>query len=327
MSIRFRAAAVLSCLTVVVPIAGASSAAGHPRHPNGQIAFARYDPTFDDTVLYRINPDGTHERQVLPFPLECPTWSPDGRRLAGCGGPDGSAATIVDVDTGRYRTLPMPDSTLLTYCNVWTPDARRMACDGFSDADPSRNGIYTIRARDGGGLRQIVSNPDGDVAPFAYSPNGRRLAFFEMDADGNTEGMFVARADGRHVHQIAPAGVTCCNGGWSPNGNEIVFARHVTPDVHSSLWIVHANGWGLREIPAEPEYGCGGLNSDPTQAGCFDPRWSPDGRQIVFGSGDDELGRNIWTVRPNGTGLRQVTHGDTSQSNEAPDWGRHPLAH
>ena len=313
-------AAAISAITT-------NPAQASPLHPNGQIAFGRVDPTLDDTVLYRINPDGSHEQQVLPFALEGPVWSPDGTKLAGAGGPEGAAATIINPDTGIFRTLPMPDPTLLTFCSLWTPDAKRLACDGFSETDPSRNGLYTIRASDGQGLRQVVSNPFGDVAPMAYAPNGRRLVFISLDADGNTKGLFVVHRDGTHQRQIAPAGVTCCEGGWSPQGNQIVLARHVTPDVHSSLWVVHADGTGLHQVTADPAFGCGGPNDDPNAGGCFDPRWSPDGTQIVFGNGDDALGRNIYTVRPDGSDLVQVTHGDASQSNEAPDWGRHPLTH
>jgi hypothetical protein len=146
-----------------------------------------------------------------------------------------------------------------------------------------------------------------------------------LSQDGDELGLFVVHSDGTHLRRIAP-GAACCTVGWSPQGNDIVFSRHVTPDVHGSLWIVHANGTGLREVPAHPAYGCGGPQSDPNAGGCFDPSWSPDGTQIVFGAGDEALGRNIYTVKPDGTGLVQITHGDASQSNEAPDWGTHPLA-
>ncbi len=316
-------AAFAAAVAVLTPL----PAAANPTHPNGQIAFARYDPSLDDTVFYTINPDGAHEHQVVPFALECPHWSPDGTRLASCGGPDGSATAIVDPDTGSYRLLRMPEPGLLTFCYLWTPDAGRLACESFGESDPSRNGIYTVRTSDGRDLQQVTSSPNGDDTPIAYAPNGKRLAFIRSDADGNTVGLFVVKSDGTHMRQIAPAGVTCCSGGWSPQGNEIVFSRHLTPDVHSSIWIVHADGTGLREIPAQPAFGCGGPNADPNAGGCFDPRWSPDGTQIVFGNGDDALGRNIYTVRPDGSGLIQVTHGDASQSNEAPDWGSHPIAH
>jgi len=309
-----------------LPALYAATATANPAGPNGQILFGRYDPNLDDTVLYTINPDGTHEQQVLPFGRECPRWSPDGTRIATCGTPTfDDGATIIDPDTGSYREIPGPDPDLNTACYVWSPDAERLACESWSDSDPSRNGIYTIRISDGQGLTQMTSNPFGDDTPVDYSPNGKRLVFIRSDADGNSQGLFVIKTNGTGLHRIAPAGVTCCNGDWSSQGNNIVFSRHVTPDVHSSMWIVHSDGTGLREIPAHPAYGCGGPNSDPNAGGCFDPRWSPDGEQVVFGNGSEDLGRNIYTVRPDGTGLHQVTHGDASQSNESPDWGPHPL--
>jgi Tol biopolymer transport system component len=307
-----------------------------PSGSNGQLLFARYDPSLDDTVLYTINPNGSHDRQVVPFAVECPHWSPDGTRIAACGTPisGGDGATIIDPDTGSYREIPGPDPDLTTACYIWSPDAKRLACESWSDSDtgegnidPTRNGIYTIRTSDGQGLTRITSNPYGDDVPMAYSPNGKRLVFARYEENGEVSlGLFVVKTDGTHLRQIAPAGVTCCTGDWSPQGNDIVFSRHATPDVHSSMWIVHFDGTGLREVPAQPAYGCGGPNSDPSAGGCFDPSWSPDGTQIVFGNGSGDLGRNIYTVRPDGTGLVQVTHGDASQSNEQPDWGTHPLA-
>jgi TolB protein len=323
------AAACIAALSVVTGLPASANPAG----AKGQILFARYDPNLDDTVLYTINPDGSHQRQVVPFAVECPHWSPDGSRIAACGTPGGSGATIIDPDTGSYRLLPGPDPDLSTACYVWTPDATRLACESWSDSDPAaggntdptRNGIYTIRTSDGQGLTRMTSNPYGDDVPMAYSPNGQRLLFARYVADGVSVGLFVVKTDGTHLRQITPAGVTCCSAGWSPQGNNIVFSRHVRPDVHSSIWIVHADGTGLREVPAHPAYGCGGPNSDPNAGGCFDPRWSPDGKQIVFGNGSGDLGRNVYTVKPDGTGLHQVTHGDATQSNEAPDWGTHPL--
>lgn len=305
---------------------GAWPATARPAGQNGQIAFSRYDPAFDDTVFYTINPDGTHEDQVVPFALECPHWSPDGTRIASCGGLNDAASVIINRDNGHYRVIPMPDPDLFTPCYVWTPDAKRLACEGYGNTNAGRNGIYTVRSSDGKDLRRITSNPGGADIPIEYAPNGKRLVLSRYDANEDSVGLFVVRSDGTHLRQIARAGVTCCGGGWSPQGNKIVFSRHVTPDVHSSMWIVHANGTGLREVPAQPEYGCGGANADPNAGGCFDPSWSPDGSRIVFGNGGQDLGRNVYTVKPDGTGLIQVTHGGATQSNESPDWGTHPLA-
>lgn len=83
---------------------------------------------------------------------------------------------------------------------------------------------------------------------------------------------------------------------------------------------------GCARCPRTRLTGCGGPNADSNAGGCFDPTWSPDGTHIVFGNGSGDLGRNVYTVRPDGTGLHQVTHGDMSQSNEQPDWRTHPFA-
>jgi Tol biopolymer transport system component len=68
---------------------------------------------------------------------------------------------------------------------------------------------------------------------------------------------------------------------------------------------------------------CGGTNADPNGIGCFAPRWSPDGKKIVFGINSPVTGKNIYTVNADGSSLTQVSHGGTD---EDPDWGTHPVA-
>ena len=45
---------------------------------NGRIAFMRFDVAADDQFVWTVNPDGTNEEQVVPYPAERPRWSPDG---------------------------------------------------------------------------------------------------------------------------------------------------------------------------------------------------------------------------------------------------------
>lgn len=317
-----RALVLLAALIGVAAIT-AGSAGASPAGHNGRILFARYDPAQNDTVIYTVNPNGSHVRKVLPFALECPNWSPNGRLIATCGSPNGGATVIVNPDTGRYRELSMPDPTLFTACPVWSPNATRFACESFGQTDPSRNGIYTIRRSDGRGLRRMTTNPGGDDLPGSYSPGGKRFVFGRSDADGNPVALFVVNTDGTGLRRITPRGTLFSSpGDWSSQGNEIVFSRHVTADVHSSIWVVHANGSGLHEIHVLPASTCGGPNSDPAAVGCFEPHWSPDGTKIVFGWGTEQTGRSIYTINADGSGLTRVTRGGDDTS---PDWGTHPL--
>jgi TolB protein len=321
---------LIALLALALAAVAALPAAAKRPGTNGQILFARFDPTLGDLVAFTVNPDGSHERQLIPgtpIATECPRWSPDGSEIATCGSPLGGSSLIINADTGSYRELPNPDpANLFLPCPLWSSDGGRLACEGFGLTDPSLNGIYTIRSSDGGGLTRVTSNPGGDDNPTDgdYSPDGRRLAFGRYGEDGPV-GLFVVNTNGTGLKQITPTGtLLSSDGDWSPQGNEIVFSQHITPDVRSSIWVVHADGTGLHEIPVQAQPVCGGAFSDPTSQGCFGPRWSPDGTKIVFArgtSGDNDS--NIYTVNIDGTGLTQVTHGGRDQ---LPDWGTHLLA-
>jgi Tol biopolymer transport system component len=187
---------------------------------------------------------------------------------------------------------------------------------------------YTIRTADGGGLTRVTSNPGGVDIPGDYAPNGKRLVFARVDhpTDPAALGLYVVKVGHNRLRQITPPGTLVgeSGGDWSPQGNEIVFSQRVTPDALSSIWAVHADGTGLHEVPVQAQPACGGASSDPSSQGCFEPRWSPDGKKIVFARGTSAgQDSNICTVNADGTDLTQVTHGGTDQS---PDWGTHPLS-
>ena len=311
---------------LVAAALGAGVAGASPAEPNGQIAFSVFNPALGDTQVYTVNPDGSHVRpiQAATDAGECPRWFSDGVHLAVCGSPVGESR-IYDVDNGTYRDVGTQEPALFNPCGMPSPDGKLLLCETFGIADESVNGIHTVRASDGGGLTAVTSNPGGDDVPLDWSADGKRIVFQRFDANGN-EGMFVVNVNGTGLKRILPAGspITCCSASWSPRGNDIVFSMHATPDAHSSLWIVHSDGTGLRQVNVQPASACGGSNSDPAADGCFAPGWSPDGTKIVFARGQNaDVDGEIYTVDLDGTGLTQVTHLPGSQS---PDWGTHPLA-
>jgi len=283
---------------------------------DGQIVFSRsLSSTTEDFAVVTVNPDGTHVQQVTAG--ECPHWSPDGSLIATCGAPDGSAAMIINPDTGTIRELFPPDLTLHLACSVWSPDAKRLACGQFDSAtDPSRDGMYTIRSSDGGGLRRITSNPGGLDEPGDYSPAGTQIVFGRSDParPANTNhALFVVNLNGTGLHRITPWGPGSeADGSWSPNGNWILF------DTKGSLYVVHPDGTGLAKIPL--------ATSGVSRA--FGPGWSPDGTKIVFAlftrtsPGTEQEG--IYTANADGSHIQQVTNAPIHDT--APDWGTHPLA-
>jgi Tol biopolymer transport system component len=310
---------------VAIAAVSAAPAAAKPRGNNGKIVTNSDNLVTGEEQVYTVDPDGTDE-QLVYNNSEVGQWSPDGTRIALVTQLGPPQVLLFNVDDGSsvYFGLPFdlyPDLAL--FCGVWSPNGARLACEGQGQTDPSLNGVYTLRSSDGGDLQRVTSNPGGDDCPSAYSPNGKRLVVTR--ANETTYEIDTVKLDGSGLKQITPDGMdfNFCNGIWSPQGNDVVFSAHVpNGDYHSSVWVVHFNGAGLRQLPiAGP---CGGPFSDPTSYGCYNPISSPDGRKIAFGRNQDDGQRDLYTVNADGSGLFQVTN--TPDINEFNgDWGTHPL--
>jgi Tol biopolymer transport system component len=280
-----------------------------------------------ETDVHVVNADGGESDVELLFADGgAGRWSPDGREISVfCCDDPGSIAHFVDVITGDVRGLGTPDPTLELHCGgAWSPDGENVACEGFGVDDPSRNGIYSVRASDGGGLTQITSNPGGADIPGDYSPDGTQLVFKRFD-DNVPTGMFVVDISGDGTgsgepRQLTPEGMTLDDTGhsgrWSPDGKEILFVAQQSEDHHKAIWVVNVDGGTLRQLPIAPR--CGGLLGEADAYGCYSPDWSPDGARIAFvRSEPDGSNERIWIVNADGSSLVQVTDG----TDDNPDWG------
>jgi Tol biopolymer transport system component len=304
---------ILPLLVAMAACALATSASAKPPGTNGKIVTNSDNLVTGEEQVYTVDPDGTDE-QLVANNSETGHWSPDGTLIS-------LFDRLLNPDDGSLIDLNLPAQypDLFLPCGVWTPDGARLACEGFGQSDPNLNGIYTVRSSDGGDLQRVTSAPFGDDCPADYSPNGKRLLI-------SNGALAVIHSDGHERQQITPQGmsVNFCSGSWSPQGNEIVFSARVPnpQDFHSSIWVVHSNGTGLRQLPIDGP--CGGPFADPSAYGCFNPVWSPDGRKIVFGRNQDDGQRDLYTVNADGSGLFQVTNTpDVNEFNG--DWGIHPL--
>jgi WD40-like Beta Propeller Repeat len=290
--------------------ATATPAGATPLSAGELLAFERVVPGAEERDLYVIGPDGG-EPKLLRSPGGYPHWSPDGNTLVftACLNPPDctTAVALLDRSTGEVRGHLMPDPELFTGCAIWAPSGKELACEGGSEVDPRRNGVYTVRASDGKGLTRITSNPHGGIdGPLAYSPDGSQLLFARSKSASPTDqALFVTPISGGQPRRITPWGYTDDSACWSPDGRTIVFGTN------GALYRVGADGQGLAEIALKLPDG-----SSPQIA--FDVCFSPGGERIVFSLGSPDPG--LYTARADGGDVMKLTDGEDHHAN----WGAAP---
>ncbi len=143
--------------------------------------------------------------------------------------------------------------------------AGRIAFSSERDGDPE---IYVMNS-DGSALRRLTNSPADDAAA-AWSPDGRQIAF-SSDRSGNYE-IYVMNTDGSNVRRLTNLPTQDIRAEWSPDGSRILFVAlaHINQEEPGQVYMMNADGSGTR----------------PAIFDMYDPSWSPDGRGVL-GVGTD----------------------------------------
>lgn len=219
-------------------------------------------------------------------------------------GPGGSEIYVVDSDGYGSRRVSNDNSIALS--PSWSPAGDRIAYMSYKSDDPA---IYELTLNPGGS-KMLVDLPGMDMTP-SYSPDGTRLAF-GATVEGRTEIFLYNIAErccaerktfARYSNSLSPT--------FSPDGSRIAFNSDRLGQLH--IFVKE-----LESVSAElltPYI----YDSSVHNAG---PDWSPTGDRIAF-HGWVAGSPQIFTVAPDGRGLRQLTQ---AGRNEDPSWaadGRH----
>lgn len=263
---------------------------------------------------------GSQERQLTrgEGSNSQPHWAPDGRRLAFTTTRDGLLRVYVMRADGSAQQRVGSGNRIET-APSWSPDGRLLA---YYSADPE-TGAAELRITElAGGRTQGWAANGKDKGPSrpTWSADGRRVAFTGMDDKGKLQVWILDRAegtvrdvssafsprgkafaaispDGRHVAYSADTRpsvdlvITTIDTGesrsvtvpgaavmhetpqWSPDGKRIAFgSTRDDPELsRMDVFVMEADGSGVRNLTRHP-------HED------YDPRWTHDGRGLVFAS-------------------------------------------
>jgi Tol biopolymer transport system component len=158
-------------------------------------------------------------------------------------------------------------------------------------------GIFVVDVRTR--RERPIHPPQGGLFP-AWSPDGTVIAFSTLRQQGG-ETIHLATPTGRNLRDLTGTSFRGVQEGlaWSPDSRRIAYSGH-NGDGNWAVWIMNRDGSGKRQLthPAlvEPR-GSGG-----DQIGA----WSPDGRQLVYSSGQFR-NRELYVINADGTGRYQLT--------------------
>lgn len=249
-----------------------------------------------------------------------PAWSPDGQTLAYSLDRPASDPQLdwlpvgvicaADRETGKGRVLARGKVETDSFSEVsWTPDGKALLIvlhRRLLDDKKQYLGDKTMIVRFDIATSDYQTLIDNAISP-ALSPDGKHLAYINLDDTAGNTPVMVAQADGKEARPLLPNNAqvgTAYTPRWSPDGSQITFTAtsgtiptskapkipgrdsplraffdrltgvsvaeaHGLP---AFLYIVGADGKGLHRL---------------SEKGLDDPRaaWSPDGKRLAFLSG------------------------------------------
>ncbi len=294
-------------------LTGAGAAYGPAWSPDGsQLAYG----TYDGIALMTATGDGQH--LVVPDG-EDPAWAPDGHRLSySCE----EGLCIHDLTTGQ-RSVVVPVTADWPYVesSSWSPDGSSIAFTRISahgDGDTSDTQVWTVHA-DGTGPAAVPGTAPLGVEPL-WSPDGTSIMYTEYHggrSDGEVSGdVWLVHPDGTARTSVLALDGSDFGSSWAPDGSRVVVssAADLYPTM-DGIWTLRPDGTDRRLVVREG----GGASwrpgfevplPGPTGA---HPRPGPRVAYVAMA----DTGFDLFTARPDGTSVRQLT---TTGHVGAPEW-------
>lgn len=232
--------------------------------------------------------------------------------------------------------LPLVSFTILSSCNE---KEHRIA---YSSKESNNREILLTDTE--GKSKINITNYSGDHGYPEWSPDGKQIAFYAKYDENKTWSIHTMNIDGTNRKRLTnDKNKWDSSPAWSPDGTKIAFAREYQDSEnvwHEEIWVMNSDGSQLTQIKelsgVSPSFLQDGrilfhskspnseiciANSDGSKimmltnntAEDWEPRASPNGKQIVFIS-DRDGNQEIYVMNINGSNQQRLTF------NEVADW-------
>jgi len=198
----------------------------------------------------------------------------------------------------------------------WSPDGTQMA---FMYRDPTTGSTYIGTMNADGSNKHLITM---GMSPM-WSPDGSKIAFAALSPNTNTMEIWTINPDGSSPTQLTnTTGYFEIRPVWSPDGSQIADCKVSTSDHSETIWIMDSNGNNQRQLTTGTWNNLDGSGNVITTANdACAPYWNYTNKIVFWAGVEGQMGGQIWTINPDGTGRTQLTNvGSTTVTNDEPAW-------
>ena len=186
-------------------------------------------------------------------PKQCPTWSPNGRKIA-YAEYDGQVWDIFLMDSDGTNPRNISRDKRQNWKPSWSPYGNRISFETWMNpwgALRTESDIFVMNTN-GANLINLTKNSLADNSSPSWSPDGKKIAYraspkpllwlppyniYLINADG-TNPIILTKQE-RWAYEWSPA--------WSPDSRKLAFVKY-TLDGYKDIFTINADGSGLQNI-------------------------------------------------------------------------------
>jgi eukaryotic-like serine/threonine-protein kinase len=265
--------------------------------PDGKAIACATEPVFrpeqrlgPKSSLWIINVASHHAVQIYAGDAVQPSWSPTGKRIAFWRAGEATGRDVWTIAADGSSPKPVMEDAPLDWCPRWSPDGKWLYF--LSDRSGAMNLWRAPVDPSTGDVRGPIepqTTPAVAMSVFSFAQSAPLMVYENRIIRGRLVRIDLHSGESRTLVDM-PAARQPIGPDLSADGKWLTFYTLGTAE---EIYVVRSDGSDLRRL----------VSGEFRNRG---PRWSPDGSTIAFQS--NKSGRaEIWTIHPDGSGLRQVT--------------------
>lgn len=301
--------AVYLIIWIVCILCGAYAYA-QDQNLDSSIVFLSREPSSVITNLYVSDATGSQVTPLIYTPLEIlqPSIASDGSRIVFVAFVQ-RIPHILSVNSDGTNLINLTAGNGRNFQPSWSPDGTKIAFMSVRNGNPNNAGDIYVMDADGSNQIRLTDGTSDNQQP-AWSPDGSKI-IFTTNRDGYYT-LYTMNADGsdpQPAMEHNSSAINAADARYSPDGSKIAFIYYFGDDRIPQIAVMDADG-SNQEL----------LTTDFTID--ENPRWSPDGNEILFVRGVSGVGPQLYVMNTDGSNIRPFFEENNTLPNPVmPDWG------